>query len=76
MRVLVLSEPRARRSHADIASEVQLVAEIPCVPVDRHDERLRAMRRRIGERIDDVRADECSLTGDERGLRGVDVDPA
>src|SRR5205814_7355719 len=75
VRVLVLPEARVRGGDADVAREVQLVAEIPRIAVRDDDERLGQARLRFAGWIDRLRA-RRPPAGGERRLERVDIDAA
>src|SRR5213079_2536163 len=73
VRVLVLPEARVRGGDADVAREVQLVAEIPRIAVRDDDERLGQTRLRFAGWIDRLRARRPPAGGGRR-LERVDID--
>jgi hypothetical protein len=76
VRVPVLPEPRVGRGDADVAGQVDFVAEIPGVAVRHDHDRFRAVRRGVAEGIERRHGARRTLAGDQAGLRRVDVDAA
>ncbi|MGY4466758.1 O-acetylhomoserine/O-acetylserine sulfhydrylase-like pyridoxal-dependent enzyme [Bradyrhizobium sp. LB9.1b] len=74
MRVLVLTELRVFRRHADVGDKKKLVRHIPGVAMHRDNQGLRERRLGAPERVDKAGSIHHFFSGLSEGLVGIDID--